>query len=100
MQHLRFCAGTVKIWLLQFTYHRSFRRKKQLQSRNFYNSVEFSEVQQPIEDEQSDVSGEIERKQTLIGALSLAGATDRSVLEPVCSERRTVREAGGARGQT
>lgn len=92
--------GTVKIWLLQFTYHRSFRHKKQLQSRNFYNSVEFSEVQQPIEDAQSDVSGEIERKQMLIGALSLAGVMHRRVLELVCYEGLTLREAAAAMGET
>ena len=92
--------GAVKTWLLQFAYHRSFRRKKQLQARNFYNSVELSEVQQPIDEAQSNMSGEIERKQTLVAALALAGATHRKVLELVCYEGLTLREAADAMGES
>jgi RNA polymerase sigma-70 factor, ECF subfamily len=29
--------GTLKVWLLQFAYHRSFNRKQYLNKRNFYN---------------------------------------------------------------
>jgi RNA polymerase sigma-70 factor (ECF subfamily) len=29
--------GTLKVWLLQFAYHRAFNRKQYLNTRNFYN---------------------------------------------------------------
>jgi RNA polymerase sigma-70 factor, ECF subfamily len=40
--------GTVKIWILQFAYHRSFRRRRQLTSRHFYSNVGLSEIQNEI----------------------------------------------------
>lgn len=36
--------GTAKAWLLQYAYHRSIRRKRQLESRNFYNAEQLESV--------------------------------------------------------
>jgi|SRR5262245_16154471 len=32
------CKGSVKVWLLQYTYHRSFNRRKYLARRGFYRA--------------------------------------------------------------
>ena len=32
--------GTLKVWLLQYAYHRAFNRKRYLNTRNFYNQAE------------------------------------------------------------
>lgn len=36
--------GSVRIWLLQYAYHRSIRRKQQLESRHFYDAEQFDSV--------------------------------------------------------
>jgi RNA polymerase sigma-70 factor, ECF subfamily len=36
--------GTLKVWLLQFAYHRAFNRKEHLNTRNFYNQESAEEI--------------------------------------------------------
>jgi RNA polymerase sigma-70 factor (ECF subfamily) len=36
--------GSVRIWLLQYAYHRSIRRKRQLESRHFYDAEQIDSV--------------------------------------------------------
>lgn len=36
--------GSVRIWLLQYAYHRSIRRKQQLESRHFYDAEQIDSV--------------------------------------------------------
>jgi RNA polymerase sigma-70 factor (ECF subfamily) len=36
--------GTLKVWLLQFAYHRAFNRKKHLNTRNFYDQESTEEL--------------------------------------------------------
>jgi RNA polymerase sigma-70 factor (ECF subfamily) len=36
--------GSVRIWLLQYAYHRSIRRKQQLEARHFYDAEQFDSV--------------------------------------------------------
>jgi len=36
--------GSVKVWILQYTYHRSIRRKQQLESHHFYSAEQFESV--------------------------------------------------------
>ena len=36
--------GSVRIWVLQYAYHRSIRRKRQLESRHFYTAEEIESV--------------------------------------------------------
>ena len=36
--------GSVKVWLLQYAYHRSLRRKQQLEARHFYEAEHFDSV--------------------------------------------------------
>ena len=62
--------------------------------------MELSEVQPPIDPAQSDMTGELERKQTLTAALALTGNTHRKVLELVCYQGLTLREAAEAMGES
>src|SRR5579864_7731815 len=37
--------GTLKVWILQYAYHRGMSRRQHLNLRNFYNNAEISELQ-------------------------------------------------------
>jgi RNA polymerase sigma-70 factor (ECF subfamily) len=89
--------GTVKVWILQFAYHRSFRRKRQLTSRHFYSTVELSDIQDSIPVASPVLAG-VENKQVMEKALELLGESQRQVIEMACYDELSLRDIADATG--
>ena len=90
--------GSVKMWILQFAYHRSFRRKRQLKSRQFYNSVEISEVHDLIPMSSVAVA-DIENKHFTVKALKTLAGSQKRVLELHCQDGMSLRDIAAATGE-
>jgi len=91
--------GTVKIWILQFAYHRSFRRRRQLTSRHFYSNVGLSEIQNDIT-ASNPVTSEVENRHLLSKALSSLKGSQRHVLELASRDDLSLRDIAKVTGET
>ena len=68
--------GTLKVWLLQYAYHRAFNWKRRLNTRNFYN-------QEGIEDlDPLMYRGIFQRREIRAGGIAKVAATGASVTGP------------------
>jgi RNA polymerase sigma-70 factor (ECF subfamily) len=90
--------GSVRIWVLQFAYHRSFRRRRQLKSRHFYSTVEISEVQDSITITSPAVSA-VENRHFMNKVLTVLGASQKQVLELACYDGLSLRDIADATGE-
>ena len=75
--------GTLKVWLLQFAYHRSFNRKQYLNTRNFYN-LENAEDLDPFSHGQFLASGKyasVELRLLLQEGLASLSKSQKRVIE-------------------
>lgn len=89
--------GTVKMWVLQFAYSRSFRRRQQLVTRKFYSSVDISEVENSLAAEASN-NQSIENTCAVGSALENLGGEQKRVVELV-SQGHSLRDIAEATGQ-
>jgi RNA polymerase sigma-70 factor (ECF subfamily) len=96
---LRFdsARGTAKIWILQFAYSRSFRRKRQLSCRRFYSTVDIAEVQEslPVTASTAEI---VENSHAVSSALQVLGEPQRHVLQ-LASEGHTLRDIAERTGE-
>jgi RNA polymerase sigma-70 factor (ECF subfamily) len=90
--------GSVRVWVLQFAYHRSFRRRRQLRSRQFYSTVELSEVEDSISVPSPAVSA-VENRHFMKKALTVLGAPQKQVLELACYDGLSLRDIAEATGE-
>jgi RNA polymerase sigma-70 factor (ECF subfamily) len=90
--------GTVKMWILQFAYHRSFRRRRQLKSRHFYSSVELSEVHDSLA-AMSFAITEVENKHFTGKVLKTLGGAQKRVLELACQDGMSLQDIAAATGE-
>jgi RNA polymerase sigma-70 factor, ECF subfamily len=90
--------GTVKIWILQFAYHRSFRQKRRLKSCQFYTTVELSEIQDSIPTDSSLVA-DVENRQLIAKACEALGDSQKQVIEMACYEGLSLRDIAEATGK-
>jgi RNA polymerase sigma-70 factor, ECF subfamily len=89
--------GTVKMWILQFVYHRSFRRRRQLKARHFYTTVELSEVHDVLA--MTDLAvADVENKHLTRKALKTLGGAQKRVLELAC-DGMSLRDIATATGE-
>jgi RNA polymerase sigma-70 factor (ECF subfamily) len=75
--------GSLKVWVLQYAYHRAFNRKKYLNARNFYSHETLEEVD-PFADGESLTSrryGPGELKRLLQQGLASLGEPQKRVIE-------------------
>lgn len=93
--------GTLKVWLLQFAYHRSINRRNYLVLRQFYNRTDVDEVRD------WETSGGIPPQLTLQESTCLAQEALQSLNEPqrktiqmVFFEGKTLREVAEHSGET
>jgi RNA polymerase sigma-70 factor (ECF subfamily) len=85
--------GKLKVWLLQFAYHRSINRRNYLLLRQFYSRQNLDEVMAwETAGETSPRTPAQEIKQVVQQALSTLSETQRSVVEQVIFEGLTLRE--------
>jgi RNA polymerase sigma-70 factor (ECF subfamily) len=90
--------GTVKIWILQFAYHRSFRQKRRLKACQFYTTVELSEIQDSIPIE-SPLVADVENRQLVAKACEALGDSQKQVIEMACYEGLSLRDIAEATGK-
>jgi RNA polymerase sigma-70 factor, ECF subfamily len=90
--------GTVKIWILQFAYHRSFRQKRRLKASQFYKTVDLSEIQDSIPIESPAVAG-VENRQLVAKACEALGESQRQVIEMACYDGLSLRDIAETTGK-
>jgi RNA polymerase sigma-70 factor (ECF subfamily) len=90
--------GSVKVWILQFAYHRSFRRKRQLASRHFYTALELSEVQDTVSTSSAALAN-VENERVMAKAFETLGESQRQVIEMACYEGLSLRDIADATGK-
>jgi len=96
---LRFdpARGTAKVWILQFAYSRSFRRKRQLSCRHFYSTVDIAEVQESLPLNASRAEA-VENRHAVSSALAVLAEPQRQVLQ-LASEGHTLRDIAEQTGE-
>ena len=94
--------GTLKVWLLQYAYHRAFNWKRRLNTRNFYN-------QEGIEDLDPSLYGEFfsagkyapgELQRLLQQGLASLGAPQKQVIELANFEGLSMKEIANKTGDS
>jgi RNA polymerase sigma-70 factor (ECF subfamily) len=90
--------GTVKIWILQFAYHRSFRQLRRLKACQFYTTVELSQIQDSIPTD-SPLVADVENRQLVAKACEALGDSQKQVIEMVCYEGLSLRDIAEATGK-
>jgi RNA polymerase sigma-70 factor (ECF subfamily) len=82
--------GSLKVWLLQYAYHRALHRKRHLVANRFYSWVELEDAQH--ESYTPPVSEALERSQLLHRLLEQTTMQRRSILELTYCEGLTANE--------
>ena len=91
--------GKLKVWLLQFAYHRSINRRNYLLLRQFYNRPDLDDAM--VWEASAKTTPRIpaqELKQVVEQALTTLPETDRRVVEKVVFEGLTLREVAEQSG--
>ncbi len=93
--------GTLKVWLLQFAYHRSINRRNYLVLRQFYNRPDLEEAMawEAAAKTTPRVPAQ-ELKQVVQEALTTLPETQKSVVEKVIFEGLTLREVAQRSGSS
>ena len=94
--------GTLKIWLLQFAYHRAFNRKQYLNTRNFYNQESTEEIG-PFPCGESFTSGKYappELQRLLQQALASLGEPQKRVIELASYDGLSMKEIADKTGNS
>jgi RNA polymerase sigma-70 factor (ECF subfamily) len=88
--------GSVKIWLLQYAYHRSFNRRKYLALRSFYDTsptMTLTHLEIAAEEDGHDSLNSIEWRQQLQRGMQELTDKERHIIELVSLDGLTMREA-------
>jgi RNA polymerase sigma-70 factor (ECF subfamily) len=88
--------GTVKIWLLQYAYHRSFNRRKYLVLRNFYDgspATALAQLELCVQQSGDEEITAREWEEILRRGIKQLGSKERQIIELVAFDGLTVREA-------
>jgi RNA polymerase sigma-70 factor (ECF subfamily) len=94
--------GTLKVWLLQYAYHRALNRKKYLNARKFYSHESLEDLN-PFPDGQSFTSGRYgpgELKRLLQQGLSSLGEPQKRVIELASYEGFSMKEIADKTGDS
>ena len=90
--------GSVKTWIMQYAYHRSFNRKKYLALRGFYDASITgcpAEVQPSCKPNQLEDMNRLERQELLHQALQGLNQRERQIIGLIVFDGLTLREASG-----
>src|SRR5262249_35297090 len=88
--------GSVKNWIMQYAYHRSFNRRKYLALRGFYDAFITecpAEVQPSCKPNQLDRVNNLELQDLLHQALQGLNQRERQIIELIVFDGLTLREA-------
>lgn len=93
--------GTLKVWLLQFAYHRSINRRNYLMLRQFYNRTDLEDVQEWEASSHPNFRSSLpELKQLVEQLLSTLNDAQRSTIRSVIFEGLTLREVSEQTGES
>ena len=84
--------GTVKVWILQYAYHRGMSRRQHLNLRNFYKNTEISELQGEMQAPEIARFNDQEIRQLVTEALKTLNETQSRVLKLAYFEGLSLRE--------
>src|SRR5262245_9513835 len=90
--------GSVKTWILQYAYHRSFNRRKYLSLRGFYDASNPGypgEVKPHCKTNQLEDMNRIERQELLHQALQGLNQRERQIIELIAFNGLTLSEVSG-----
>ena len=94
--------GTLKVWLLQYAYHRAFNWKGYLNRRNFYNQEDIEELDPAFHDEFFTAGryapGELQR--LMQQGLASLGASQKQVIELANYEGLSMKEIADKTGDS
>jgi RNA polymerase sigma-70 factor (ECF subfamily) len=88
--------GSVKTWILQYAYHRSFTRRKYLALRGFYDAsitAHPAEVRRSCKPNQLEPMENVERRELLQRALQGLNQRERQIIQLIAFDGLTAREA-------
>jgi RNA polymerase sigma-70 factor (ECF subfamily) len=84
--------GTLKVWILQYAYHRGMSRRQHLNLRNFYKNSEISELQGELQTSDVVHFNDQEIRQLVTEALKSLNETQSRVLKLAYFEGLSLRE--------
>jgi RNA polymerase sigma-70 factor, ECF subfamily len=88
--------GSVRIWILQYAYHRSFNRRKYLSLRSFYDAwptTALAHLEMAVEQSEREGMSTDEWREVLQGGLKKLNDKERQIVGMIAFEGLTVREA-------
>jgi RNA polymerase sigma-70 factor, ECF subfamily len=94
--------GTLKVWLLQYAYHRAFNRKQYLNTRSFYNQAEIEDLG-PFAAGDAFAGGKYapgELQRLLNQGLETLGAPQKRVIQLANYEGLSMKEIADKTGDT
>jgi RNA polymerase sigma-70 factor, ECF subfamily len=83
--------GTVKVWILQYAYHQTLRRKDVLRRRAAYRGASLDEVEQTVRDTRRQLSRD-ERLWVIRAGLAHLPERQRTTLELACFEELSLHD--------
>src|SRR5215470_13728186 len=84
--------GTLKVWILQYAYHRGMSRRQHLSIRNFYKNSDIAELEGELLPTEVTHFNDQEIRQLVIQALGSLNETQRKVLKLAYFEGLSLRE--------
>lgn len=92
--------GTLKVWLLQYAYHRGMSRRQHLSIRNFYRNSDIAELQGELLQTEITHFNDQEIRQLVTQALGSLNDTQSSVLKLAYFEGLSLREIAERTGES
>jgi RNA polymerase sigma-70 factor (ECF subfamily) len=93
--------GNLKVWLMQYAYHRAINRRQHLQSREFYTNTELEEVDaRPLEAHSTFGLSSPETKELVRQSMAALSEDQRSVIELASYEGLSMREIAERTGDS
>ena len=92
--------GTLKVWLLQYAYHRGMSRRQHLSIRNFYKNSDIAELQGELLPTEVTHFNDQEIRQLVTQALGSLNDTQSSVLKLAYFEGLSLREIAECTGES
>lgn len=92
--------GTLKVWLLQYAYHRGMSRRQHLSIRNFYKNSDIAELQGELLPTEVTHFNDQEIRQLVTQALGSLNDTQSSVLKFAYFEGLSLREIAERTGES
>ena len=83
--------GTVKVWILQYAYHQTLRRKETLRKRAAYDGASLDEIDQTVSGVRRQLSGQ-ERRWVIRAGLAQLPERQRTTLELACFEELSLQD--------